>query len=83
MEESPYGEANSHSASREIPHLLWNPKIYYRVHKSPPLVLIMSKLKAVHFFLPYFCKIHPNIIFTPTPVPSAWSLPFTSLSSDN
>jgi hypothetical protein len=34
MEQSPSWDANSHSASQENLHLLWNPKIPYRVHKS-------------------------------------------------
>jgi len=34
MEHSPSWKPDSHSASQEIPHLSWNPKAHYRVHKS-------------------------------------------------
>jgi hypothetical protein len=76
VEQSSSWEANSHSASQEIPHLLWNPKVYYRVHNSVPLVLILSQTDPVHKFPPSFPKIHFNIIYTSTPKSPAWSLPF-------
>jgi hypothetical protein len=65
-------EANSHSAS----HLLWNPKIHYRVYRSQPLVPILSQMHPAHIFPPYFPKIHSNIIFPSTRRSSEWSLPF-------
>ena len=41
MEQSPSWEANSSTASQETPHILWNPNIYYRIHKSPPRAPIL------------------------------------------
>jgi hypothetical protein len=63
MQHSPSWEANWFAASREIPRILWNPKVYYRVHKCPPPVSILSQLYPVHIPTFYFFKIHLNIIF--------------------
>jgi hypothetical protein len=68
----PYCEANS----QEISHLLWDPKVTYRLHKSPSLVPTLIQMNPVHISHTLI-EIHFSIALRSTSRSSKWSLSFT------
>jgi hypothetical protein len=66
VKQGPSWDPSSSSASQQIPHTLRNHKVRYRVHKIPPLELILIQMNPVHI-KSYFFKVLFNIILPFTP----------------
>jgi hypothetical protein len=58
---SPSWAAANCAATLELPSILRNPKAHHRVHKSPPLVPILSQIDPIHTIPSYLSKIHSVI----------------------
>jgi hypothetical protein len=60
MEPSSTREATSSAANREIPSVLWNPNVRYRILKSSSIAHVLNQINPGH--ITSFChsKIHLN-----------------------
>jgi len=74
MEQSPSWEDNLFSASQEIPHILWNRKVLYRIHKCLPPAPILSQIDPFHTPKFHFLKIHLDSILPSMPGSPKWFL---------
>jgi hypothetical protein len=58
MEQSPTWKGNRFVASQEIPRVLLNPKVHYRIHNCSPPVSTLSQPNPVHTPTSHFLKIN-------------------------
>jgi hypothetical protein len=69
---SPSWEAANCAATQELPSILYNPEVHYRVHKRPPPIPILSQIDPVHTTSSHYSKMHFNVVHPPTSWSSKW-----------
>jgi len=66
MEQPPSWEDSRFSSSQEIPRIVRNQDVQYRIHNSTPPASILSEINSIHA-PSLFLKIIFNIVFQSTP----------------
>jgi hypothetical protein len=79
MKQSPSREANSRLPSQEIPRVLQNLQVHYRVHKNSVVASVVSQMNPAHTFTSYFFNIHFTNILTSKPRSSNLSFVLTNI----
>jgi hypothetical protein len=59
--------------SQQMPPILWNEKVHYRIHNSPPLILVLSQINPVDASQFYFFATYFRITLPSVPRSSTWS----------
>jgi len=63
MGQSPYSEADSFLASKEVYRILWHPIAHHRVNNNSPLASILSQVKHLHALTSHLFKIYQMGLF--------------------